>query len=1200
VTIASGTPGSSPSVQVASDPEAFVVELRGAPLARGRAGRRAADARGALAAQRRRAADAVFQLAAGANRGAARGAVIRHEYDVAFHGFAARIPAGLLDRVRALPDVAAVHPDVELRVDLAQSVPLVGAPQVWSALGYRGAGITIAVLDTGIDHAHADLGGCFGGACKVGGGYDFVNGDATPNDDNGHGTHVASTAAGAGAVPGVAPDARLLAYKVCGSDGTCATSAVLAGLERAIDPNDDGDPSDHAEVINLSLGGPGHPDDPLSQAVDSATTAGALVVASAGNVSGWFRVGSPASARTALTVGATDDADAIAVFSSSGPSPHDLGIKPEMVAPGMAVCAARASGTTAGATCTDTTHVALNGTSMAAPHVSGAAALLAGLQPAATPAELKSLLVNSALDLGLSPFTQGAGRLDVVAAAAARTAVTPAVLGFGLDDRSQPTFTASRTLTLRNLGSTSESYTIDALGMPAGAIVTAAPSSLVLAPGEAASVEVELFVDNAQVPDLTQPPHAYTGALHVVSGSQTQRVPIAFLKGNVLRVHFDVAPNYVVLHNRIATFYVPVAGATTHHVFVPNGTYDVIARFDPPATGGPPAAWVFREGIAVAGSTDVALSASEAVHTVDLLLRDQDDQLLIPTGRGTRFEYRGTSLIVMAAMLHGQPDVDAASFRSSPVSSAYDVGIVAFSTGERPADYVVGAEFGDGIAGDRHFGNTAAELIRARIDFRPTLGQTEWESRGFCIDGAWSYYQCLGTGQQSVPLFDHDVYLRATPALPFPFWFKSQLRALGTTWPQRPTSHVQGGTVPGTVDVFVPFERVTAFYTAVDGEVPVGLGPVSWLKHFGNGATLIQILTAQGTLSESFTDQAGHPAGGPVPWSLYSGAELVETGDLAASNGMLYRPAMLARPYTFVADSPPYLVGGLTGQAHVQADFDLTRVDRNPPLLLGVRLRRGAGITDTLTQGTGGGILELEVRDVGIATLASVTATSGSPPVPLTLTQVAPDTYQAPIADCTPGGVPVTIVAADTSGNSLRQELAPAFACVEPPPPPCPAGSTGFLSPSAQSADTGGDGNGFQTTPTNAFADGGGYARNADGPNDRHRFFDYGIAVPAACSVKGIEVRMDWWLDSTAAASSQRIELSADGGATWTAAKIDAVESTSEHTAVLGSPTDTWGRSWTAAELANAAFRVRVTSISTNNKRDFFLDWLPVRVTYGP
>ena len=95
-------------------------------------------------------------------------------------------------------------------------------------------------------------------------------------------------------------------------------------------------------------------------------------------------------------------------------------------------------------------------------------------------------------------------------------------------------------------------------------------------------------------------------------------------------------------------------------------------------------------------------------------------------------------------------------------------------------------------------------------------------------------------------------------------------------------------------------------------------------------------------------------------------------------------------------------------------------------------------------------------------------------------------------------------------------------------------------------------------------------------------------------------MRLDWWLDSTAGISSMSVELSWNGGTTWTSAKTDATESTTEQSTTLGGSADTWGRSWLVSELSNTNFRVRVTSTSDDTARDFFLDWVPVQVTYGP
>jgi hypothetical protein len=168
------------------------------------------------------------------------------------------------------------------------------------------------------------------------------------------------------------------------------------------------------------------------------------------------------------------------------------------------------------------------------------------------------------------------------------------------------------------------------------------------------------------------------------------------------------------------------------------------------------------------------------------------------------------------------------------------------------------------------------------------------------------------------------------------------------------------------------------------------------------------------------------------------------------------------------------------------------------------------------------------------------------------------------------------------------------------PADPCD-GATGPLSPTAQAADTGGNGNGFEWFPANAFADDNNPASSLTVllRGDRHRFYSYGFSIPSGCIIQGIEVRLDWWLLNTLGTNSMDAQLSWDGGASWTAVNRDAVETTSEHTAILGGSTDTWGRAWSLAELSDANFRLRLT---TNNTapQTFFLDWAAVQVYYAP
>ena len=351
------------------------------------------------------------------------------EFTTTFNGLALNITKEEAEDLRKLDYVKAIYPNKIAHTLLMTSVPIVGAVKVWEldSNGHKcaetgmpcltGTGINIGIIDTGVDYTHPDLGGCFGVNCKVAGGYDFYNEDANPMDDNGHGTHVASIAAGNGILKGVAPGANIIAYKVCdGSGQQCPSDRILSAIEKSIDPNQDGDFSDHLDIISMSLGGTGDMDDPLSRAVDAAVDSGVIAVVAAGN-SGptQMSINSPGVSRNAITVGAVDKIDRIASFSSIGPVDSEKGIfiKPDIVAPGVFICAARYDNISETKKCLDERHISLSGTSMATPHVAGAAAILKQKHRDWTPDEIKSVIKNNAKDLNYNISVQGYGRIDL-------------------------------------------------------------------------------------------------------------------------------------------------------------------------------------------------------------------------------------------------------------------------------------------------------------------------------------------------------------------------------------------------------------------------------------------------------------------------------------------------------------------------------------------------------------------------------------------------------------------------------------------------------------------------------------------------------------------------------------------------------------------------------------------------------------------
>jgi subtilisin family serine protease len=331
--------------------------------------------------------------------------------------------------------------DKVVTADLDKSVPQIGAPEAWDA-GYDGTGAKVAVLDTGYDPTHPDLEG------QVADTADF-SGEGIV-DRHGHGTHVAATVAGTGSGSdglrvGVAPGADLLIGKVMDASGTGMESWLIEGMEWTV--------THDADVVNMSLSTDATDgSDPVSQAVDQlSATSDTLFVATAGNT-GPDRLTSrwPGNADSVLSVAAVDKSDAMAGFSSRGPRPNDYAVKPDIAAPGVDIVAARAAGTSMDRP-VDDLYTMASGTSMAAPHVAGAAAILAGQHPAWDGERIKAALMSTSLDLGESVYATGAGRVDVARAVTQPVSALDGSISFGRFPYSeQPVETASRTVTYVN------------------------------------------------------------------------------------------------------------------------------------------------------------------------------------------------------------------------------------------------------------------------------------------------------------------------------------------------------------------------------------------------------------------------------------------------------------------------------------------------------------------------------------------------------------------------------------------------------------------------------------------------------------------------------------------------------------------------------------------------------------------------------
>ena len=487
-------------------------------------------------------------------------------------------------------EIGRIWLDARRKPLLDVSVPQIGAPTAWAA-GFDGAGVTVGLLDSGADRNHPDLAG------QIAASMNFTEGEESDEDVEGHGTHVASTILGTGAASGgrfkgVAPGAKLLAGKVCVVQG-CAESWILAGMQWAAE--------NHATAVNMSLGGPDTPEiDPLEQAVQTLTEQfGTLFVIAAGNSGpGANTVASPGAADLALTVGAVEKSDEIAEFSSRGPRVGDSALKPDITGPGVNVVAAFSTSAGGGP---GNYYLSGSGTSMATPHVVGAAAILKQRRPDFTPAQLKAALMASAKPhAAQSVFDQGAGRVDVARAINQTVFADPPSLSLGRQIWPHGDDTPiTKTVTYQNIGTSDVTLSIalnttgpDGNPAPAGMFTLSANTLAVPAGGRAS---VTLTADTR----VASPDGLATGRLVATAGGSVTQTPFAVDKEaesyTLSLTHFNrdgqapLVQDSLIVRTDSSGFFQLTSFDQTSAIRLPKGTYTLFSlNADVPDPEAPP------------------------------------------------------------------------------------------------------------------------------------------------------------------------------------------------------------------------------------------------------------------------------------------------------------------------------------------------------------------------------------------------------------------------------------------------------------------------------------------------------------------------------------------------------------------------------------------------------------------------------------
>lgn len=468
--------------------------------------------------------------------------------------------------------IEAIHLDGKVQATLDSSVEYIGAPDAW-ADGYTGTGVTVAVLDTGYDDTHPDLSGRV-----LADSTSFVPGEEVASDPNGHGTHVASTIAGSGAASGgthrgVADGADLLVGKVLGADGSGQDSWIIEAMQWA---------GERADIVSMSLGSSqaSDGDELMDQALNSISEqTGALFVVAAGNAAAPETIGAPGSAASALTVGSVDDpAGSLSWFSSQGPLARSGALKPEIAGPGNDVTAAR-SADSAG----DGAYVRMSGTSMATPHVAGAAAIVKQQHPEYTAGQLRAALISTTTDVGLTAYQAGAGVLDVDAAVDA-TVIASGSGDFGMLTWGEAPDPVERTVEYTNRGA--EEVVLDLEATLDGAsdeVLDIDATQLTIPAGETRSVT--MTADPAAVPAGSQ----FSGTLVAsIDGQAVARTALGILAEaerydltvTATDFHGEPADAYGILYHPESGYFEPFGVSGELSMRLPAGQYSVMSYME--------------------------------------------------------------------------------------------------------------------------------------------------------------------------------------------------------------------------------------------------------------------------------------------------------------------------------------------------------------------------------------------------------------------------------------------------------------------------------------------------------------------------------------------------------------------------------------------------------------------------------------------
>jgi subtilisin family serine protease len=940
---------------------------------------------------------------------------INHEYSRVFNGFAIEANDAMKQQISQLSYVVSITEDKQVKaIDLTSSQQI-NADDVWTQFNSTGKNVNIGIIDTGIDYLHPDLGGGFGPSFKVKGGYDFVNNDADPMDDNNHGTHVAGIAAGNGpGLKGVAPDANLYAYKVLAAEGYGYDSWILAAIERVVDPDQNPSTDDKLDVVNMSLGRSGDANDPMSEAVTNAIAQGVTFCIAAGNSYDYETIGVPGLAENAITVAATDANGFTANFSSKGPTANTFQIKPDVAAPGVNIYSSVPGGL----------YDSYSGTSMATPHVTGAVALLLEKNPTWTPAMIKGALMGTAVNTYSELiWHQGAGQIDVLAAIQSECTFSPGSISLGVSDHSSPTWITTKIIRLDNLTSNSKSFTISAEGNQVGSniSISTSPSSVIIPAHSYQDIEVTFEIDVANLPTLSYP-EAYTGFISATSGSLTTKAPYAFLHSPTTTFHLTgELPFYVFV---VGTdpgnhFFKVLTPAPELNVMLPEGTFDLIANYTDNY-------YVIKENVTNT-SEGIVFNKSQADNHVQFLPKTKEGEPLTIT------EYIGTSLLYspirnfMTLYFGPAPDFHI----SDQQAYALDFKLLEKNPLEYSAYYDISLSTGTaGITGNMEITNTPADFSELTLE-NPSVetGAAQGLTTITMTTSGWAilnqYPRTIGnplkiiTAKHQLSSGIVGFSARLTPdedtlAWQTPIWdARTDETSFLDYWGKQITSLSNSEAINFKLGATLP---------KINGHIWIGTEQFS----FGD--------FPQSGLINRFMGEA---ESGTISYEIVQDEEVLKTGSVnnVGEFGIGFIEDMAAGPQTLKLHYPDYVIDVINGSIDASIKFNAESFDPYPPYLQLLSLERAGKSSNFFSIGTEASIRFSMGDCQNCDNSNSVFNTAlyyrkwmSETWAQLDLENISNNNHEAALPEnLSAGYYDLKIVSADEAGNELAYEVKPAF-----------------------------------------------------------------------------------------------------------------------------------------------------------------------------